>query len=545
MNGVFNAVRWFLAAAVLLAMPIMPAFADPPVASKVIDKPTNIPPIPRGMPDLTPYHEFDPPKSPLFDINKLTVSGDMRVRPEVRTNSNFGVSQGITPGRVGGANDFYVQQWMRLGLNYSISPDVDVFFQPQWAKNWGAAAVSGTNGAGCAAGGSICANDPFQVGQGDSLFVRQAFIMIRNLGVQNLSLKAGRQLMVMGNHRLFGHFDWANTGFSHDGITLQYSQPTWELWGGWLRPMDTDFNGFGLQSTSFGVIPQGAPTSTASFASADADLFFTRLTFKPVAGLSIEPLWVYFKNSAAQGVGVAPFTASAANTVLAAHAGNQNRHNVGGRIAYRHGPFDGTAEGYWQFGSMGVGNSGQRVHINAYALAVEGGVTLDAVPWTPRLGLEFNYASGDGDALACQQGNVAACNGTANTFENFYPTNHIIMGYADVMAWRNMVAYSGSVQVKPTEASHFEFRYWNFRKANRGDCWYRAAQNCYYAADNGSSHLTDEIDFIYTLFFKNNKVAWQIGGSYLFASDFLDKQAGAGNQAVNQVWGYTQLHVNF
>ncbi|MER3423527.1 MAG: hypothetical protein C4293_10125, partial [Nitrospiraceae bacterium] len=112
MNGVFNAVRWVAAAAVLIAMPIMPAFADPPVAPKVIDKPTNIPPIPRGMPDLTPYWAFDPPKHPFFDISKLTISGDMRVRPEVRTNSNFGVAQGAAPGRVGGANDFYVQQWM-------------------------------------------------------------------------------------------------------------------------------------------------------------------------------------------------------------------------------------------------------------------------------------------------------------------------------------------------------------------------------------------------------------------------------------------------
>ncbi len=534
--------------ALLLAGAVAPAWADPPTLpeEKLITKPTNIKPVPRGMPDLTPYWAFDPPKSPLFDLKNLTFSGDMRVRPEIRTNSNFGVSQGPGTGRVSGANDWYVQQWMRLGINYSLSPDVDFFVQPQWAKNWGAASNvtagnSAINGAGCGAGGTICSNDPFNNGQADSLFLRQAFIMIRNVGVQGLSIKAGRQLMVMGDHRIFGHFDWANTGFSHDGVTLQYQKPTWEVWAGWLMPFDAEFNGFGTQSTSFGVMPQGAPTSTAAKAGAQSDLFFARLTFKPIAGLSFEPLWIWQRNGAVQGS-----TGAAVTEALAAHANGQSRHTVGARLALRKGLFDGSAEAYHQFGSMDIGQSGQQTHINAYALAAEGGITLP-VPWSPRIGLEFNMASGDGDARACQSGNVAACNGTSNTFENLYPTNHIVMGYADIMAWRNMVAYSASLQFIPFDyaANHFEFRYWNFRKQTNGDCWYRAAQNCYFNASNGSNHLTDEIDFIYTLFFKGNKVAWQTGASYMFAGSFLDKQAGPGNEAVNQTWAYTQLHINF
>ncbi len=529
--------------ALLLAGVAAPAFADPPLLpeDKLLTKPTNIKPVPRGMNDLTPYWNFDPPKSPLFDLKNLTFSGDMRVRPEIRTNSNFGVSQTQTPGRVSGANDWYVQQWMRLGINYSLSPDVDFFVQPQWAKNWGAADNTIGSGAGCGAAGTICSNDAFNNGQGDSLFLRQAFIMIRNVGIQGLSIKAGRQLLVMGDHRLFGHFDWANTGFTHDGVTLQYQQPNWEVWAGWMRPMESDFNGFGSQSTSFGVMPQGTPTSTANRAGRDSDLFFARLAWKPIAGLAIEPLWVWQRNSQVQ-----TSTGAAASEALAAHANGQSRHTVGARVALRKGIFDGSAEAYHQFGSMDIGQSGQQTHINALAIAAEGGVTL-SIPWSPRIGLEFNYASGDGDARACQSGNVAACRGNSNTFENLYPTNHIVMGYADVMAWRNMVAYSASLQFIPFDyaANHFEFRYWNFRKANNGDCWYRAAQNCYFNASNGSNHLTDEIDFIYTLFFKGNKVAWQTGASYMFAGSFLDKQAGAGNSAVNQTWAYTQLHINF
>ena len=51
-------------------------------------------------------------------------------------------------------------------------------------------------------------------------------------GVQGLSVKAGRQYVIFGNHSLFGHFDWANTGYSHDGIMLQYSTKAWDVYEG-------------------------------------------------------------------------------------------------------------------------------------------------------------------------------------------------------------------------------------------------------------------------------------------------------------------------
>jgi hypothetical protein len=546
---------WVLAVALLAALPIAPALADPPTfpADKLQTSPPpgNVPPVPRAMPDLQPYWNFDPPKHPLFDINKLTISGDMRVRPELRSNGSFGVvgtglgrlTNATAPAGTSSGNDQFVQQWMRLGINYAISPDVDVFFQEQYAKTWG------DSNQGCAAG--VCSNDAFNTNTANTLFTRQAWMMIRNLGVDGLSVKLGRQLLVMGNHRLFGHFDWANTGFSHDGITFQYNQPMYEIWGGWVRVADLDPGQNPPATAAVGVLAPGAPGAAANN---DVNMTFLRLAWKPMAGLAIEPLWVYLKSNAANigGVGFA------GNSVQA-HAPDQARHTLGSRVAYRQGIFDATAEGYWQTGSMGLAASpnGSRLHINAEAFAATAGVTLKDVPTSPRLGIEFNYASGDGNAGTCNSTTGAGCGGNANTFENLYPTNHIIMGYADVMAWRNMVGYSGDLQLKPTKESHFEAKFWLFRKANSGDCWYRAAQNCYFtqtSANTGgaasSSSLAKELDLIYTLFFKDNKVAWQLGGSYLWAGQYLD-QIAAGNAAsngpapVNQIWAYTQLHVNF
>jgi len=59
------------------------------------------------------------------------------------------------------------------------------------------------------------------------------------------------------------------------------------------------------------------------------------------------------------------------------------------------------------------------------------------------------------------------------------------------------------------------------------------------------------LDLIYTMFFKNNKVAWQTGGAYLWAGGGMDQivnaQGGAVSQggARNSTWMYSQLQVNF
>jgi len=523
-----DAAKWVLAAALLGVMPAGQALADPPVAPTVIDRPMHGVPVPRAMPDLTPYWNFDPPKSPLFDISKFTLSGDARVRGESRTNSNFAAAKA----------DTFVQQWARLGLNYAISQDVDMFTQLQYSKNWGGAAT-GANG--------LNANDSSSqtgISNGSVLGVRQAFIMIRNLGIDGLSLKVGRQLVVMGNHRLFGHFDWNNQAFSHDGVTFQYNQPTYEIWGGWLHAA----NGDSVSNTAGSGASAGAVTSTAG-GGQNADMLFTRIAFKPMAGLAIEPLWVWFNNkTAAAGSGL--------NGVQTPHAPGQSRHTLGGRVAYRQDMFDGTFESYWQTGHFDAGN-GQNISINAVAMAIEGGITFKDLPMNPRIGAEFNYASGDGSGANCNGATTAGCQGNANTFENLYPTNHIVMGYADRMSWRNMVGYSGSLQLNPTQQTHLETRYWLFRKANQNDCWYSANQACTGGTDGVNSgvagrttdnSLYKELDVIFTMFFKNNKVAWQTGGAYLWAGHGMDQIVSAsqnGTGARNSTWMYSQLQVNF
>ncbi len=487
--------------------------ADSAFAAKgtpATDKNTNVPAVPRAIPDLVPYHKFDPPAGAVFDASKLTISGDMRVRPEFRSDGAFNVSGGTNADGEFTKNTqdstFFTQQWIRLGFHYQVSPDVVFFVQPQVSNNFG------TNGGG----GGIDANS-----SDSDLFLRQGFMLVRNFIAPNLTLKAGRQLVVWGNHRIFGHFDWNNVGFSHDGVTLRYNHKTVPVELGWLRVREGDCG----ESTG------GCGGGLSSADTGDSDVWFVRMPMK-IAGIAIEPAWI-FEDGGSSANGSPP----------GGQPINQSRHTVGGRVATKQGIVDVTFEGYWQFGDLGPANGptqGQRnERINAFAVHLDGGVTLP-VPMQPRIGAEFNYATGDGSCNA-QGGNL--CGGT---FSQLYPTNHIHFGYMDRMSWQNMLHFMGNVQMRPTKNSHFDLAVHHFRLANEDDNWYGANQAVFKATPDGNNekNLGTELDIVYTLFFQGNKVGWQLGYGHFFTGSYLTKNDD-GNAASDGDWGYTQLWINF
>ena len=523
-------IPYFVAAALVLtgAFGASLLTADPTFAGKATpatDKNTNVPAVPRAIPNLIPYHKFDPPKAKDFDLKNLTISGDMRVRPEFRSKGGFGVGQPVTQPngqqKFQNANNqstFFTQQLIRLGFNYDISPDVVFFVQPQVSHNWGTTDPDGGSG-------GINPN-----GTGSDLFLRQGFMLVRNLLTPNLDLKAGRQLMVWGNHRIFGHFDWNNVGFAFDGVTLRYNHAKVPVELGWLRVAE------GNCANSAG----GCGVGTPSAGTYDGDIWFVRLPMK-LAGVAIEPAWI-FEDGGASGQSGATGASIQGGSPPGGQPQNQSRHTVGGRIAAKKGIVDVTGEGYWQFGSLGpssVNNGNRNERINAVALHLDAGVTL-SVPMQPRIGAEINYATGDGSC------NAAKGNKCGGTFSQLFPTNHIHFGYMDRMSWQNMLTYGGNLQLRPTKSSHFEIGGHIMRLANEADNWYGANQAVFKTTPQGNSEksLGGEIDVVYTLFFQGNKVAWQIGYGHFFAGDYLTKN-DVGGATDDQNWGYTQLWINF
>ena len=489
-----HGIKWTLAAVLLAGVTAAPVMAEK--TTPATGKNSAVPAVPRAIPDLIPYHKFDPPQSKLFDISKLTISGDLRVRPEFRNNNFFGDKK---------ANAFFVQQWARLGLNYSISPDVAFFFQPQYSKNWGS-------------GPGLDANS-----SGASIFARQAFMLVRNFLVPNLTIKAGRQLVVWGNHRMFGHFDWNNVGWSHDGLTMNYKvSKSTTLQVGWLRTKEADC----------GVATSGGCSGGSSNATDDADLIYVRAPMK-VAGLVLEPTYIWHSGGTSEPSGGV--------VARSGRPGDQSRHTLGGRAVKKFAAgsarVDATMEGYYQFGEIGDGMTGRNMDIQAYAFHIDGGLTLP-VPMQPRLSAEFNTASGDDPNDTS----------TFGGFDQLYPTNHIHFGYMDRMSWKNMNHLAFGLQLRPNADSHFEVTGHLFSKKEASDGWYGANQKAYAplgapSATNTATEIGQEIDVVYTHFFTpGNHVAWQIGGGVFLPGEYVDNEVG---NASEQTWGYTQLWVNF
>ena len=489
-------IKWTMAAVLLAGFMAVPAFAEK--TTPATDKNSAVPAVPRAIPDLIPYHKFDPPKSKLFDISKLTISGDLRVRPEFRTNGTFGRSKN---------NTFMVQQWARLGFNYSISPDVTFFLQGQHSKNWGVNAAGGTG---------VDAN-----GTNGTLFARQAYMLVRNFLMPNLTIKAGRQLVVWGNHRMFGHFDWNNVGWTHDGITTNYKlSKSANLQVGWLRTSERDCSG-----PTTGNCIGGTQTANTD-ATDDGNVVYVRAPMK-VAGMVLEPTYIWHDGGTGGGMN-------------APRPANQDRHTVGGRAVKKFAAgsarVDATVEGYYQFGEIGMGgsNSGAKtMDIEAYAFHVDGGVTLP-VPMQPRLSAEYNTASGNKN------------DGKWRSFDQLYPTNHIHFGYMDRMSWKNMNHFAVGLQMRPNADSHFEVTGHFFSKKEATDQWYHAGQGpmpVQAASGDTDTGLGEEVDVVYTHFFTpGNHVAWQIGGGVFLPGSMVEN---AVPNASEQSWGYTQLWVNF
>jgi hypothetical protein len=550
-------------AAALLAV----GFAAPAWAAFELpegEKITNVPHIPRAIPQKEAYESYDPKIGKNFDIKNFWMRADLRVRPEFRKNTCFGgqINNGTTTGAGGGtcnsaaatvnnagttaANDFYVQQWVRLGLGYDLSPDVNFYMEIIDSAVWGG------NGNNLNAGNG---GDPLNhncgastTGQGCRLGVRAAYMLVRNLGdVQGLSMKAGRQYVIFGNHSIFGHFDWANTGYSHDGIMFQYANKNFESNLGWFRNSETDL----AQASAVGSGGQnvGGGTGEGTRASGDVDMFIFYNQIKSVPGFLIEPYYVLYMNRLGsadnrfQGLGTAKHS-------------NQTRHHVANRIEMRKGNFDFINETAYQFGWMGDdlaqttgglgGNAQQRnIRISAWAMRTWLGYTHYQSSMKPRLALNLDYASGDNNANCTLAGGAyGGCSGKSTTFENFFPTNHIHMGYADVQAWKNMMTPAINFQLRPSKNDHFEIWYNSFNLANRKDNWYRASQGVYiYSnANNPKKHIGDEIDFTWTRMFADGKVSLQATYGLFMNGGYIKANT---NNTENQHWGFIQLWTNF
>ena len=519
------------------------------------------------------------------DVDKLTVSGEARVRYEYRVGATFGASK---------ANESAASHRIRLGVGYDLTPDVSFFAQLQDARVYGAEQGAG----GQVFSGIGAVSSANQNGTGVDL--HQGYILVKNVLTPGLSLKLGRQEIIFGDHRLFGNFGWSQIGNSFDAVRVTHSTASADLDLFWARIADNE--GVATFAGSSAAASSGAPIFPAGGTNGtlDQDVWGAYLTIKAIKNWTIEPYYFLlvdrrssanavagatptittsvsipaFGGAGCPGVGgcTATSTSSAVGSTAAVglqtpQAPDQTRSTIGGRINGKQGGLDLTYEGALQFGAIAsatnraTGNQVRDMHINAHAHAFKTGYTFDAVPMKPRLGFEFDYASGD-NCFSTIGGRTADCNKHFNTFDNLFPTNHFHYGYMDLMAWRNMVNYQIMFDVKPSPVSKFQFNFIWHRLARTTDAWYRAGQVAYAtpASTNQAASLGQELDIHYWHTFKE-KFKFEVGYGHFFSGEFIEKSnptnaAGqgfaAGSQGAaafagdgDQNWGYVMTSVLF
>ena len=369
-----------------------------------------------------------------LDRERLTIGGEVRERYEFRDDADFNkvVDDALS----------FISSRIRLHAGYEVTPDLVIFFQMQDSRLFGSETSTASNE--------------------KNLDLHQGYLQLKNLGPWVLTL--GRQEMIYGDQKLVGNFGWSNIGRSFDGIKMGYDtgRVRTDLWLATIRKF-----------ANTGADPTFVPTPTVPSVSnrKEQTFFGMYTTYSGLPEVSIEPYVLFLWDTGSGGLITDPA------------AQDQRRVTLGLRLAGKAmaESIDYTAEGAYQLGGI------QSKDIAAYAGAVKLGYNF--TPGLPgRLGIEFDYASGDDNPA----------DGDFKTFENLFPTNHIHYGYMDYVGWRNMQDLRFSLGVKPTQTASISLDYHLFWLAREADHWYAASGRIFRStpAGNSEKELGQEIDLV-------------------------------------------------
>jgi hypothetical protein len=254
--------------------------------------------------------------------------------------------------------------------------------------------------------------------ESNSIDLHQAYLTLGDLKEFPVSLKVGRQELSYGEERLVGAYGWNNIGRSFDAIKLR-------LQNEWLS---ADL------FTSHIVIPEDG----------HFDVFNEHELFSGVYATSSKPpkntldFYFFARNASRHAINDEPspqFPQPSARDI----------YTVGGRVKSKPGElgnWDYLLDGAYQFGNFLDTRAGapvQRLDQNAFMVVALGGYTLSEAWAKPRLGLEFDYGSGDSNAK----------DGTHGTFDNLFPTNHRFYGSMDLVSLQNIQDLGLNLTLKP------------------------------------------------------------------------------------------------
>ena len=293
-----------------------------------------------------------------------------------------------------------------------------------YADNWWGAYAEGQGSLAAGDHRAAYADSPAVAGtsktqgygpESDVLLLHQGYFRVGNTNEFPLVLKAGRQEMIYGEERLIGVSDWNNITRSFDAAKLRW-QATW---------------GSVDAFTGMPVVPREGQVNLAN----DQDwLSGVYATLTPIPKTILEGYFLA-RNASRSAISYdadPEFPQPTARDV----------YTVGGRLKSKPGElcnFDYTLEGAYQFGDFASTATGARVTQDAFMFVSEVGYTFATLWATPRLGAEFDYASGSDGS------------GTHGTFDTLYPSAHKFLGSMDFFSMQNIQDLGVNLTLKPTK----------------------------------------------------------------------------------------------
>ncbi len=450
--------------------------------------------------------------------------GSVRARYEVK--DGYGI-----PG-VPGSVDFRA---------HNADVDNDYFlerirFRAGYADKWWSALVEGESSLAQSDQRWAYANNPFVPGtvakkgdgpEADAIELHQAFVAVGNHKEFPVSLKIGRMELAYGEERLIGAVGWNNIGRTFDAAKVCW-QNEW----------------FGVDVfASRPVIPQNGVFDVPN----DYDFFsgFYATTLKIPKNI----LDVYFlaRNSSAQAAAAVPspqFPQPSARDI----------YTVGFRLKSKPGelgPWDYSLESAYQFGNFvdkrpGALTPTQSLEQSAYMVAAQVGYTFADFWGKPRLGMEYDYSSGDRNPFDDQH----------ETFDNLFPTNHKFYGYMDFVSLQNIQDVCASLMLKPTSHLNVTLAGHGFWLANTHDSFYNVGGVArggtsptlgtgYGVNARYGSFVGTEIDIVatYTI---TRYAQVEAGYGHFFVGDYIQQSLANslfGSQDANYV--YAQINLIF
>ena len=368
------------------------------------------------------------PESPLALFGgALTFDIEERLRFETR-NNNRDFDDSINDDN----DDSWLLNRFRFGLAVKPSSWLKLYGQLQDTREWNSdrpntPGIRGTEG-------------------DDNFDLRQAYVEFANYKAFPLGLTIGRQRLSYGGERLIADNRWANFGRSFDAVKLRYQADDFWVDAFASRPVQIKeevFNDSDAADNFFGV-----------YGSADVFRFQTT------------ELYFLYRDKKDNQPDLDP-----ANRIDPRGTWNgpaQRIATVGTRWESKKGALHGwdyNAEFAVQWGDVWLSDrSTPALNHRAFAAHAAAGYTFERAAWRPRVGLEYNFASGDRDPF----------DGDSESFQNLFPSNHDKFGLMDEFSWRNLHDTRFQLTARPAKPLELQLSYHALWLADTNDYWYRS-----------------------------------------------------------------------